>query len=345
MRKNVLVTFDYELFLGENSGTVENNMLKPTDALLKVLKKHELTPVFFVDTTYLQRLKMVAVEHDKAREDFDKIINQLREVIRHGGYVFHHIHPHWLDAVYIPETNQWNLGDKSRFALANLSEEEIAMVFSQSDEIISEIYERQPLPPAFGFRAGGLYAQPFDIYRNEMLKHGISMDFSVLRNAQSTGAGGRYQFDYTACPEEDIYRFSDDITVRDDQGNFTEVSMNMFRMKGLRKIINGLYYRKNVSKESWKRFGDGSASGNVLKTAEKSAGKFLSEETFSIELLNDYKATLYTSYLNRNDFMHIISHPKLCSVANIEAFDRFMQQAKRKHHIVSDVFEIIESIK
>ncbi|MBK7667512.1 MAG: hypothetical protein IPJ32_09355 [Sphingobacteriaceae bacterium] len=53
--RNLLFTFDYELFLGKRSGTVENCILKPTDKILELFSKYKVTKaIFFVDTTYLK---------------------------------------------------------------------------------------------------------------------------------------------------------------------------------------------------------------------------------------------------------------------------------------------------
>ena len=44
--KQVLFTFDYELFLGHRSGSVENCMILPTKKLLEVLKKYRAKVLF-----------------------------------------------------------------------------------------------------------------------------------------------------------------------------------------------------------------------------------------------------------------------------------------------------------
>ena len=55
--KNLLITFDYELFLGRRSGRPLDCMLEPTKLLLDKLKLYGAKAVFFVDCTYLCRLK------------------------------------------------------------------------------------------------------------------------------------------------------------------------------------------------------------------------------------------------------------------------------------------------
>ena len=268
-------------------------------------------------------------------------MNQLRNIINNNdNYSFQHLHPHWLDAKYIIESNQWDLSNKDKFTLSNLSADQISTVFQCSQDILSEIYNENKLPKHFGFRAGGLYAQPFSQYKKEMLKHNIKIDFSVLRSAKSVGGNGAFSFDYSSCPIDNIYKFSEEVNHKNEDGEFIEIILNQFQLKGIKKIINGLYYRKNVNKDAWKRFGDGASSGNLLKST-KVVNRFYSEETFSIELLNNYKTILYCSYLKKENFLHLISHPKLCSSANIIAFDKFIKMTLKKYKIESDLFKIL----
>ena len=41
-----------------------------------------------------------------------------------GHYVFNHIHPHWVDAVYDEQKNEWTLLNDSKYAFESLTEQE-----------------------------------------------------------------------------------------------------------------------------------------------------------------------------------------------------------------------------
>ena len=341
MRKNILLTFDFELFLGQKSGSVENCLIKPTEELIPVINRYNLSTIFFVDTLYLYRLKKQAEATAAAKKDFVKIINLLRRLITSTkAYVFHHIHPHWLDAIYIEKDNEWDGSNKSRFALSNLNEGEVEAVFEKSNTIINEIYMNLTSPFAQGYRAGGLYAQPFEGFKSQLDKYGIKLDFSVLKDAVSTEEG--YKFNYSSYPVEDIYKFSNDIVEKDVLGNFIEISMNQFHLSGINKLINGLYYRTNLKSTSWKRWGDGSSSGNVVGNTKK-ANKFKSTETYSIELLNKFKVNLYTKELKKKDFIHIISHPKFFSKQHIDSFEKMIETISNKYELETNLFQILNN--
>ena len=44
--------------------------------------------------------------------------------------------------------------------------------------------------------------------------------------------------------------------------------------------------------------------------------------------------------LKKDDFLHLISHPKLCSPMNVFALDKFLSKVNSKYAIESDVFRI-----
>ena len=52
-KKNFLLTFDYELFLGSQSGTAQNCLIIPTNKLLALLSETKSNAIFFIDILYL----------------------------------------------------------------------------------------------------------------------------------------------------------------------------------------------------------------------------------------------------------------------------------------------------
>ena len=87
----LLLTFDYELFLGGKSGTVNNCLIKPTDLILKLLKKNNLSSIFFVDTIYLYRLKEIAQLNINARIEYP----QYNSVDLVPGFLHRAKFPYW----------------------------------------------------------------------------------------------------------------------------------------------------------------------------------------------------------------------------------------------------------
>jgi hypothetical protein len=319
--KEVLLTFDYELFLGTKSGTVENCLIKPTQLVLEILKTYQATSVFFVDTLYLYRLEQE--NSAQCKSDLKLIYKQLETIVDQGHTVGIHIHPHWLDASYNNQLNNWNGENKTRFALANLNLEEINNVVANSVRILQPFLDRDH---DLTYRAGGFYCQPFSLFAPIFQDHKILIDFSVMREYRSTGFQGLYSFDFSNPPSKFIYRFNDNPLQIDDSGAFTEISVNSFQLKGISKIRNSIYYRRNKEKPNFKRMGDGSGSGNII--AHKNKGLLnqylLNDQTFSVELLNPELARAYTKFFHSNPFIHFVSHPKLFTQNGLDGLDSFL---------------------
>ena len=327
--KQLLITFDYELFLGEKSGSVLKCLLEPTYNIQSVLAKHKVRAVFFVDTTYLYRLEEMAKIHPVASSDFDKILLQLKSLAQDGHYLYHHLHPHWLDATYLKDTNHWDCSNHSRFTLSHLELDEITRIVSYSDQLLRSLYPTNKCPEFLGFRAGGLYSQPFDRLTFLFKAKNIKYDFSVLKGAFSNQH--TFSFDYADSLKikQAVYRFEENNTCANPKGYFVEFSMNHFTMHFFQRILNSIYYRLNAKKSNWQQYGDGSSSGNKICHNQKD---YIARETFSIELMNRIKSLYYFSYLKKHSILHLISHPKLISEQSLESFDLFLKSCKKYYN-------------
>jgi len=341
-QRKILLTFDYELSLGGKSGSVNNCILKPTNLILDILKKHHALGVFFIDITYLKRLEEVSIDYDQAKTDLIEIKNQINRMVNEGHYVFHHIHPHWIDATYNPEENQWDLIDRSKYTVYQLSESEREKVFSDSYRILTDITSQSSKPHSpDGFRAGGLYIEPFSSFKQFFIKYGIKYDFSTVPYLIK-----KHDFlfyDFSRCPEDPYYNFEDEAAIKDNEGRFKEFSITQFKLKGIRKIINGIYYRLNNLEGM--RFTDGQSISIEYNSSDNSKSiknYFVSDNLLSIELINPVLITLYKKIVKKNDYLHFISHPKLLSLLNLKQFDLFLDFINKKYQIEYDFkkFEI-----
>ncbi|HLP19288.1 MAG TPA: hypothetical protein VK174_03270 [Chitinophagales bacterium] len=337
MKKTLLLTFDYELYLGANSGSAQNCSLLPTDRILRILGKHNCTGVFFIDSLYLVRLKEVAHKHHEAKNDLDKVSEQIRRMVQEGHLVYDHIHPHWIDAKYDAATNTWNLSDKSKFALSNLTPAEQDYVFDSSLQVLYDIIK--PVKPDYkinGYRAGGFFIQPFSIFKRQFLKHGIKYEFSVQAGAKCSGPDNSYAFDFTTSPDKSFYRFEEEVTREQSNGSFVQFPLRECKVEGWRKIYSGLHYRLTSRYKYYHRYGDGLPSGNQI-TFENAGAKsrFSHTEGFSIESMNAVKIDYYMQELENHNHLHIISHPKLVSDYTLDVLDKFLARVTNKFEIIT----------
>ena len=74
----VLLTLDYELFLGQKTGTIEKCLVQPMSLLSNALVDYGGRFTIFVDATYLLRLSQLASEQSELQEDFNMLVDHLR---------------------------------------------------------------------------------------------------------------------------------------------------------------------------------------------------------------------------------------------------------------------------
>lgn len=335
IKKNILFTFDYELFLGQRSGSVSKCCIEPTDQLIQLFDQFEIRhAIFFVDTTHLLRLK--EINNKAAQQDFNAIRSQLQTLVKKGHYVFPHLHPHWLDAVYLPQINQWDLKDDSRYRFCTLNETERLQLFTQSVDLLKEFI--LPVAPEYkidGYRAGGWCIQPFTDFIPAFEKNGIHAEFSVLRNAVNSSE--KQYFDFSSTPAKDVYSFSSD-PLKEDAGPYTEYVISVLEISRRNQWLNRLLL-KLLWRLNYRSIGDGvgaAASGKKAHTENKFT------EMASIELLTGVRLPQYLDYIAQHNYLHFISHPKMLSPYNISIFKKFLITFTRQHRFETDFRKMAE---
>lgn len=250
----LVLTFDYELFLGEDSGTALKSIIEPTDKILKLLSENGAKAIFFVDATYLLALKKYN------SKDFELISTQLKQIVKLGSCVELHLHPQWLDAK--PNGARWIFESFEHYRLHSLSKEKIEQLFVDGVETLEEITEQK----VKAFRAGGWSITPFEVLEDAFEKSGIVVDMSVCPDFYKKELPMHY-YDFRDVPNEEYYRFSKNVNKIDKSGQFLEIPVTTYTMFGIDLAINNIL--KKLKKD--RIFGDGkglasaNVQGNVLK--------------------------------------------------------------------------------
>lgn len=97
--KKLILSYDYELFFGDKSGTVQKTLIEPTKHLLDSFRKTHLRANFFIDYLMLKKLKEVNDAY--TNNDIALIEGQIQQMIVDGHRIELHIHSHWVDAKYL----------------------------------------------------------------------------------------------------------------------------------------------------------------------------------------------------------------------------------------------------
>lgn len=297
--------------------------------------------IFFVDTVYLMRLKQQAAEIPVCADDFKKVSGQLQTLIRKGHYVFPHIHPHWLDAVYLEDTNQWQLNNIFKYRFSNISRDEQRLVFKGSYDVLQEIIsEVSPDYIIDTHRAGGWSVQPFSNFCTYFEEFGFKYDFSVLdKYYMFTGA---QFFDYSAIPDKNIYRFDSDVTIEVPDGKYIEFVNSTIRVRPLIKIFDHLLLKLIYKVSNDITYGSGRGqSARRINTAQPVSDQGfdmtnVKNQYIAVEQMSFLKLSSYLNYMKNHNYMHFVSHPKMVTEHNLRTFLKFLKKITKLYSIESD---------
>ena len=243
--------------------------------------------------------------------DLEKIRQQLIRIVKSGHKVYHHIHAHWVDAQYNESENQWSLSNDNHYNVESLSEEQKTKIFDFSVSFLSEILREAGIEyNCCGYRAGGLHIEPFMSVKSEFDRCKICEDYSC------------------EVPIEDMiesYRYDDSTKTPVAEGRYAEYPISRIKIYGLRKIMNGIFFRLTKNCQYYHKIGDGLPSAPKKTKNQVSQGKLEFSLPISIELLTPVLLPYYKKLLKQYSYIHFLSHPKLQSPSTISLFDKFIK--------------------
>lgn len=328
---NIYLTLDYEIYFGENHGTVENCILKPTEELIRIGKEQNVRFVFFVDCGFILKLDEYRKKYPQLEKDYTGISDQVKRLSAEGHDVQLHIHPHWEDSHYNGE--RWVI-DVKRYKLSDFSERDIADIVGRYKKVLSGLTGKN----IFAFRAGGWCLQPFDKLEKIFVQNGISLDSSVFRNGYFETE--QYSYDFRNAPDKDIYRFRQDPVKEDTNGTFTELPISPIRNSPL--FFWKLFFLGRKDPYLHKPLGDGramSAPGYRKKLLTRFTNNPVSMDGYNSHLLQNALEKLERKGAGN---MVVIGHPKALSRYSIKKIEEFVKQNKEKHNFSTFTKEFLK---
>ena len=222
--KRIILSFDYELFFGMRSGTIQKTIIEPTYLLLDTMEHAGLRGDFFVD--YLMLHSLEKNNDSISRKDLEALKKQLRDLVRRGHRIELHLHPHWIDALYNGD-GTWDFTDFRHYSLSSLNESTINTLFKEGTDYLNSIAkEVDPNYRICAFRAGGWAVQPFDKLENAFADSEIQIDSSTSYGIFKYTKN--YYYDFRNIPKKASYRFTDDVSCEEKDGKYLEIPITSF---------------------------------------------------------------------------------------------------------------------
>lgn len=313
----IFLTFDYELFFGSVSGSVERCLLLPTNDLLKLAEKKNVQYTFFVDIGFI----IQAEKYPELQSEVEKVKNQLQDIIAKGHDIQLHIHPHWEKAIYA--NGKWVMNTKGAYKFSDFSLDEIEEIFTRYKNRLESLINRK----VEVYRAGGWCVQPFSLIKDICIRLNIVADSSVFVGGYLMTED--YQVDFTDAPSKSKYRFEDDVCVEDVNGRFIEFPISSYRYSP--SFYWQLYGLGKLFPKRHKMIGDGkfiSQGGRKLQTLTNFTNNHVSSDGYYAKKLN--QALLKSLNLGHEE-MVVIGHPKGNTSYSLSKLKNFIELNQNNH--------------
>jgi hypothetical protein len=318
---NVFITLDYEIFFGENQGTIDKTLIYPTELLLKTTLNTSVKFTFFVDIGFLIKLDENKIAFPKLDLEHQLVIKQIKKLVALGHDCQLHIHPHWEKAIF--DGKKW-LFDYNYYKLADFSDDEIKQIFEKYTQALQELTQK----PIHSFRAGGWCLQPFNRLKKAFTENHINIDSSVFIGGKHMDAP--YAYDYTNTPSKAFWRFSSNECESDEQGAFIELPISSNIYSPL--FFWRLFLLGNLFPSKHKPIGNGKPMPSSLTRKKLLTQKHLMSASIDGYFSSKMNKIIQNNYGKGKDHTVFIGHPKALTLFSIQELTNFIQKNHQQYH-------------
>lgn len=324
---NIYLTFDYELFVNDKTGDIDNCLIIPTKHFLEMFDRHGVKATFFIDMAYCFRLNELKGKYSNLKIDYEKFCEQVKEIKARGHEIALHLHPQWFYAEYDGE--KWIM-DFNHYKLSDMPLEEANAKFDVCCTMLRNIsgYDVN------SFRAGGFSIQDYEGFYDAMARNGLIKDSSVLFGEKQITS--LHSYDYSGVKISDAYSFSDDVAKSSIDGEYTEFPISTIKMPFLKYCAYKIKWKlsKNHSFVSWGNGGDYAErrrkefNENVKRRLKEGVRTWASADGRLTEFLPLF---IKERTKQHNQSLVILGHPKLASLGSIRNLEQFIKDNNGKH--------------
>jgi peptidoglycan/xylan/chitin deacetylase (PgdA/CDA1 family) len=321
---NIFITYDYELFFGQPTGTVENCIIRPTNEIRDIAKRTGAKFVFFIDTGYLKQLEIFKDQFPQVQYEYELVKSQIETLVTEGHDCQLHIHPHWEDTVH--NGKEWVM-HTDRYKLVDFSDEEIMQIVQSYHEIL----ERWTGKAVKAYRAGGWCLQPFNRIEPAFKAVNMKIDSTVFPGGLFTA--GNYYYNFTKAPQLSKWRFQDELCNPQEDGEFWQYPISSYKYSPL--FFWRLFALGRLKPKHHKPMGDGyPMSSPGLRKKMLTKGMLLSGS------VDGYFVTKMDQILKKHQKQGFedtvfIGHPKACTKFALKKLEQFIQKHQHKNQFIT----------
>lgn len=333
--KRIILTIDYELFLGKETGSVQEIMIEPISKLSSILDKNGSKMTVFWDVLHYYRLLELEKNFMELKQDRLLIEEQVLDLLKKGHDIQLHLHPHWLDAKY--ENRKW-IFIYDRFKLHKLLKDKnskdintvlgcVTLAKKLMEDLIRKV---KPDYRVNTFRAGGYLIEPFSTLRDALVANEIKIDSSVCPDLVNDNE--IFSFDFRSYPNESIYSFEYSPKQIVNSGSFIEIPITTIKIPALLNIYFTLLRILKYSHLESERKGSG--TGDYFKAVGFLGIKRLlsiAHPRFRQLTTDGSFKERFTYKFNRvPEYSTMILHPKLLNSHTLSILDDYVSTNKAR---------------
>lgn len=338
--KEIILTADYELFLGEESGSVSECMIEPTNKLLSILEKNNSKMTVFWDILHYYRLLELERNFSELKQDRILIEEQILDLASRGHDIQLHLHPHWLDAKY--QNSKWTF-KYDRFKLHKLSSENnhedintIIGCVTISKKLMEDLITKvKPDYRVTTFRAGGYLIEPFEEIKDALLNNVINVDSSVCPHFVNNH--GIFSFDFRSYPSKSEYNFEFTPKNISNNGTFIEIPITTVKISVVLNIFFTLLRLIKYSHLESER--KGSSVGEYFKQDRiyfKKLFSFTHPRINQLTTDNSFKERFSYKIKKVSEYSTMILHPKLLNSHSFKILDQYVSSNTTRFISIQD---------
>ena len=337
---NICISFDHEIFFGENFFSENEILFKPTYRLMEVLVDNNVSGTFFTDVCSVLRYKSLRMaEYPELME------TQLKNLTSHKQDIQLHIHSHWYKSEY--KNGKWNFDENSyRIHSFGFNNEDPDVLTANKIIKDTKVYLEtllktvDPDYKCIAFRAGGFCLQPEQKLLSALIENGIIIDSSVVKHLNSEFENHSFSFlnvpkdtNWWINPEGGIERKAEPYPAK----NIFEVPIGSLIKKPLKWYLSksnvpfilpdqrGTYIPLNIPELN-----------QFQKIRDRLQGIWSSPIMLSLDSYrDDILIGIIKEYLKDQDcsakehYISVICHPKIMGDDHISNVDSFIKKTKK----------------